>query len=556
MQFTVPEKPEKTEKPPTSSTKLPEFAERMKSQFTVPEKPEKTEKTEKPPTSSTKLPEFAERMKSQLMEHVNQASETSDIKVEDGAAIFLSGVMTYMIEEVVELAGNKASDDRKCYTDERVPRIEPRHLASAVNDDEELCRLVKGFAGPLIPKILDALPVKAAPRGLFYYPNAVDPFLTRRVEKFLMSKEFQSKMFPVGSSKNSRKVMHYGFSYNYKSGGIAEPAEEFPDIINYLRDSISRIYDPDFESDSLNQCIINRYLPGQGISAHIDRKEYGDVIACFTFLSGREMMFERWEERPEGGSRYIRKYPVYTQPGSLYVMTDEARNEFEHSMPARKSDILDGERVRREDCYSITFRRVPVEDKDEQKDEGDTDHTQGNDTQGDDTQGNDTQGDDTQGDDEPIITSIDDDSDTVDTSIHRLRCSNSLPPPPGGSRQSPQSPPMKGFSYKNSLGREYSQEKIYYFVTFDISRYGEHTTTLKFDVPQSEADLVAVAEKYLSQEMTGGYFDMIQDDQIEDDFADHLRIRGDALGSAAFVEELIPTAQGTAGLGISIITGS
>ena len=93
-----------------------------------------------------------------------------------------------------------------------------------------------------------------------------------------------------------------------------------------------------------NQCIINRYLPGQGIGAHIDVKSYGDHIVCFTLGSGREMEFTRDDDN----------YCLYTEPRSAYVMSGDSRYKWKHQMRLRKSDSG----VSRSVCYSITFRHA------------------------------------------------------------------------------------------------------------------------------------------------------------------------------------------------------
>lgn len=104
----------------------------------------------------------------------------------------------------------------------------------------------------------------------------------------------------------------------------------------------------DLPEDYFNQCIINRYLPGQGISAHVDANAYGHTIACFTFGSGAVMWFTRPGQH----------YDQYVEPDSLYIMQNEARYGWKHEMPARKSDQVDGEKKLRGVRWSITFRAV------------------------------------------------------------------------------------------------------------------------------------------------------------------------------------------------------
>ncbi len=190
------------------------------------------------------------------------------------------------------------------------------------------------------------------PKGLFYYNGYVPIDIEQDICEWFSSPNIQSSLFPVAnargkSSRNARKVLHYGWRYNYTSG-TREKAPSFPPVLNALR-NILKIWEDGpkgFDLLNLDQCIVNRYLPGQGIGAHIDSSSYGDVIACFTFGGGREMEFTRGTE----------KYRLYTTKNSLYVMSGEARGEWKHQMRPRKSDTVGGTRVSRIECFSVTFR--------------------------------------------------------------------------------------------------------------------------------------------------------------------------------------------------------
>ena len=52
-----------------------------------------------------------------------------------GAPVYLASVLEYVVSEVIELAGNKAQDQKKA-------RINPRHLMLAIKDDPELNHLL------------------------------------------------------------------------------------------------------------------------------------------------------------------------------------------------------------------------------------------------------------------------------------------------------------------------------------------------------------------------------------------------------------------------------
>jgi alkylated DNA repair dioxygenase AlkB len=136
----------------------------------------------------------------------------------------------------------------------------------------------------------------------------------------------------------NRLIQQYGYTYDYNSTKALYLGE-----LPVFLDPLLEVLDDDF-----NQCIINRYLPGEGISAHIDSKAFGDTIACFTLGKGM-MKFTR------NGYQDVE---LYTENKSLYIMTGDARYLWKHEMVKRKSDMVNDKRIPRGERISITFRQV------------------------------------------------------------------------------------------------------------------------------------------------------------------------------------------------------
>lgn len=184
-------------------------------------------------------------------------------------------------------------------------------------------------------------------QGLIYLEDPFDLELTIDLEEFVRTEKFLKKTFHVNpSNPNSRVVAHYGFKYDYKNGNTLEKTHKFPKLLKKLRKKIMKLHEFDDET-TFNQCIMNRYLPGQGIGAHIDKLEYGKEIACVSILGGTDIIFSKGDL----------KETKYIKPNSLYIMTDESRYEWKHEMTCRKTDAGHGARQTR---WSLTFRTVPL----------------------------------------------------------------------------------------------------------------------------------------------------------------------------------------------------
>lgn len=67
-----------------------------------------------------------------------------------------------------------------------------------------------------------------------------------------------------------RYTQHYGYTYNYRSRSITDD-DYLGDIPDWLNNLATKILNDNYISKLPDQVIINRYLPGEGISAYHER---------------------------------------------------------------------------------------------------------------------------------------------------------------------------------------------------------------------------------------------------------------------------------------------
>jgi alkylated DNA repair dioxygenase AlkB len=192
--------------------------------------------------------------------------------------------------------------------------------------------------------------IKEVPQGLQYFPK----FLTDSEGKKLYDELVaSSKWTGVSAHENSLQVIQYGYTYYY-TGGSLLPTDPIPQSYSDLL--ATKLGDPEWGSlvefvvDRPDQLIINRYLPGQGISPHIDHLiNFGDVIICVTLGSGATIKFTR---------AGYETYSIYVEPNSIYIMSDESRVQWKHSIDANKTDLVNHRKIKRDTRISLTFRTI------------------------------------------------------------------------------------------------------------------------------------------------------------------------------------------------------
>lgn len=147
-----------------------------------------------------------------------------------------------------------------------------------------------------------------------------------------------------------RRVQHYGYRYDYKKRAI-DSSMYLGALPDWAQRLAQRLHDDGHIAVVPDQLILNEYLPGQGISPHVDCVPcFGDTILSLSLGSPCVMDFTSLK-----GKRHI---PVLLEAGSLVVMKDESRYQWKHAIAPRLRDVYNGTTVVRGRRISLTFRKV------------------------------------------------------------------------------------------------------------------------------------------------------------------------------------------------------
>jgi alkylated DNA repair dioxygenase AlkB len=143
-----------------------------------------------------------------------------------------------------------------------------------------------------------------------------------------------------------RRVQHYGYKYDYRKRAIDSSMKLGP-LPEFFQPVLAKIQAT--HAFSPNQIIVNEYLPGQGISPHVDCVPcFGPIIMSLSLLAPCTMEFTLGSQKKE----------QWLEPRSLLTLQKIARYDWKHSIPARLADPRGEEYVERQRRLSLTFRTV------------------------------------------------------------------------------------------------------------------------------------------------------------------------------------------------------
>jgi alkylated DNA repair dioxygenase AlkB len=172
------------------------------------------------------------------------------------------------------------------------------------------------------------------PEGLLYQPD----FISQDEETKLLA---QVARLPLEEAKYKsftakRRTVSYGSSYDFDSNRLGS-APALPDFLFALRAKVAALVHTG-EYD-FRHALVTEYRPGTELGWHRDVPEF-ELVVGVSLAGSCRMRFRAYPPKP--GSKI---FTLDLAPRSVYVLRDEIRWRWQHSVAATK-----------ELRYSITFR--------------------------------------------------------------------------------------------------------------------------------------------------------------------------------------------------------
>ena len=182
-------------------------------------------------------------------------------------------------------------------------------------------------------------------KGLEYHSNFISKIEQKEILNIIDNQVWLDDL--------KRRVQHYGYKYDYKKRSIDKSMllGEIPSWCQVIGQKMQVNGIINFNPD---QVIVNEYLPGQGITNHIDCEPcFNDTIMSLSLASTCIMQFTNKDNLEE-------IIPILLEPCSLVVLKGDSRYNWMHGIKAVKTDNYFGQKIIRNRRVSLTFRKVII----------------------------------------------------------------------------------------------------------------------------------------------------------------------------------------------------
>jgi alkylated DNA repair dioxygenase AlkB len=165
------------------------------------------------------------------------------------------------------------------------------------------------------------LDITPEPAGFRYQENVITE--AEQAALLVSLQQLDLRPFEFHGHLANRRVLSFGLRYDY-SRRMVEAANEFPPFLEELRTRVARF--AGHHVSEFRQAGVNEYQPGAGIGWHKDKAQFG-IIVGVSLAAPATIRFRRTQHRG-----WVRASHVLA-PRSGYLLSGEARTEWEHSIP-------------------------------------------------------------------------------------------------------------------------------------------------------------------------------------------------------------------------------
>lgn len=180
-------------------------------------------------------------------------------------------------------------------------------------------------------------------KGLSYIPNVLNSEEQTDILHLIDNNTWLNDL--------KRRVQHYGYKYDYRRRKIDHQLK-LGELPNWGLKLNKKLIAQKLTNVHFDQMIVNEYLPGQGISAHIDCEPcFENTILSLSLGSACTIHFKN---KLNNRDRFV----LLLEPGSVLIMENEARYDWLHEIKGVKTDLYNGVKFKRKRRVSLTFRKV------------------------------------------------------------------------------------------------------------------------------------------------------------------------------------------------------
>ena len=173
------------------------------------------------------------------------------------------------------------------------------------------------------------------PQGFLLHPDFLDPAEERSLLDFIQQLRFGNVQMHGVTAK--RRVAQFGFRYSFETFQLT-PADPLPPELEGIRARAAS--SAQIVPEQFSEALVTEYSAGAGIGWHRDAPRFR-LVAGISLGAECRMRFQRGKDAQRVTAA------VVLPPRSLYLLSGEARNQWQHTIPPVKAPR-----------WSITFRTL------------------------------------------------------------------------------------------------------------------------------------------------------------------------------------------------------